>query len=500
MIASVDDLRQRGILLVAIGGWIATCFLAVMAVTYGKNAVTAACVCAVLSMLPTWAAIMTRSDVLARILTGIVAAMLPVVVRFGMHDSLWQIDLHLYFFIALAALTLLLDIRPILAACSIMVLNHIIGSVGIAGYVAGTGTDMIRLIFHVIAVGLIGAVLCWISRSLATLLRRIEIDRLRSHAQSKELQATTDRLEEAINTLHHEQEEAEKVRNALQEERKAAYADIATQFEQSVIAVTASVASTADLLQTSARNLKLLAYKAGKEARDVAGDADTASRAASTVAAGVAELSLSIAEVAVHAGQQSELTGLATDRSGGGGQAIGSLTQHSRTIGQATQAISRIAEKTNLLALNATIEAASAGEAGRGFSIVANEVKLLADQAAQAASEIDSFLKGVKTGTHEAERSFQAIDAAISELGQAAQSILHDVESQRQSADTIESFARGAAGDADDMAQRTHALAERARAASLLSTELDHAARALAENVHNLEASTRSFTAKLKAA
>ena len=75
MIASVDDLRQRGILLVAIGGWIATCFLAIMAVTYGKTAVTAACVCAVLSMLPTWAAIMTRSDVLARILTGIVAAM-----------------------------------------------------------------------------------------------------------------------------------------------------------------------------------------------------------------------------------------------------------------------------------------------------------------------------------------------------------------------------------------------------------------------------------------
>ena len=112
----------------------------------------------------------------------------------------------------------------------------------------------------------------------------------------------------------------------------------------------------------------------------------------------------------------------------------------------------------------------------------------------------NSWRREVRDGTLEAERSFVAIDAAIGELGKAAKLIRHDVENQRQSADTIQTFARSAAGEADAMAEQTQALAKRAQAASELSTELDQAALDLAENVRNLEASTRSFTANLKAA
>lgn len=178
---------------------------------------------------------------------------------------------------------------------------------------------------------------------------------------------------------------------------------------------------------------------------------------------------------------------------------MGGLSIHSDTIGEATRAIVRIAERTNLLSLNAAIEAASAGEAGRGFTIVAQEVKALAMQASQAATEIDEFLSGVRSGTLEAERSFEAIDTAITELAKAATTIRWDVESQRNSADTIEDYARAAADDVGAIAKRSKTLASTASNAKTLSTELDEAAAAMILNVRDLELSTAQFTANLKA-
>ena len=148
---------------------------------------------------------------------------------------------------------------------------------------------------------------------------------------------------------------------------------------------------------------------------------------------------------------------------------------------------------------SAAIEAASAGVAGRGFTIVAQEVKALAQQASEAATAIDDFLKGVRAGTHEAEHSFRAIDSAISELAEAATAIRWDVEVQKRSADTIEEYARAASADIGDMAERSCALATTASSTQQLSEELDRATAAMLNNVRDLERSTARFVANLKA-
>ena len=78
------------------------------------------------------------------------------------------------------------------------------------------------------------------------------------------------------------------------------------------------------------------------------------------------------------------------------------LGESSQEIGEITELISDITEQTNVLALNAAIQAASAGEAGRGFSVVAEEVQRLAERSAEAAKQIGALVRTIQTDTHDA--------------------------------------------------------------------------------------------------
>ncbi|WP_425357988.1 methyl-accepting chemotaxis protein, partial [Pseudomonas asplenii] len=86
---------------------------------------------------------------------------------------------------------------------------------------------------------------------------------------------------------------------------------------------------------------------------------------------------------------------------------IEGLAAQGRDIGQVLDVIRAIAEQTNLLALNAAIEAARAGEAGRGFAVVADEVRALAHRTQQSTREIEQMVAGIQNGTSEAVQSMQ---------------------------------------------------------------------------------------------
>ncbi|MEL6530542.1 MAG: methyl-accepting chemotaxis protein [Pseudomonadota bacterium] len=501
MITNIVDLRRRGVVVVAGGGWLVVFALIVLAIAGANaNAAVALIFSAALNLIPTWCAVKGRTDRTARMAIGVMAAFQPALIVFAMEGSLWQIDFHLYFFVALAALTLLWDIRPILLACGLIAAHHALLSAVSPAWVFWGGGGVVRVLIHAAATVMIGLLLCWITLCLANLTRNIEQSRRETEQKAQELAQTSASLKNALAKVEIEKQKSAQAKAAVNTIREEEHRRITAQFESSISDVTHAVAATATMLERSAGELKAIASETGQEAREVAQSAESASKAAGTVARGVAEMSASIANIAVNASQQSNLTVQATEQTNGGGKAIGSLSGQSQTIGEATRAIVRIAERTDLLSLNAAIEAASAGEAGRGFTIVAHEVKALAGQAAEAATQIDTFLQGVRDGTLEAEHSFAEIETAILELSKSALSISHDVESQRQSADTIEEYARNAAGEVNRMAGRTKLLSERATAARNLSDELENAAAALAENVRSLERSTDGFISNLKVA
>ena len=120
-------------------------------------------------------------------------------------------------------------------------------------------------------------------------------------------------------------------------------------------------------------------------------------------------------------------------------EVIQSLGNQSKEIGQIVDTISAIAEQTNLLALNAAIEAARAGEHGRGFAVVADEVRKLAEQSAEAAEKISGLIREIQTQTDKAVASMHSgreitgkSAQAVNEAGEAFREIVTQIKTLRE--------------------------------------------------------------------
>ena len=162
------------------------------------------------------------------------------------------------------------------------------------------------------------------------------------------------------------------------------------------------------------------------------------------------------------------------------------LGESSQEIGNIIEFINDIAEQTNTLALNAAIQAAMAGEAGRGFGVVADEVQRLAERAADATRQIEGLVKTIQADTNEAIVSMErSTTNVVSGAGSAAEA--------GQALEKVESFANDLAA----LVQRITQSAETQRASSQAIREEIDAVEKLAQVTASTAGETATNTRKL---
>ncbi|MDY0743236.1 methyl-accepting chemotaxis protein [Paucibacter sp. R3-3] len=173
------------------------------------------------------------------------------------------------------------------------------------------------------------------------------------------------------------------------------------------------------------------------------------------------------------------------------------LGESSQEIGEITELISDITEQTNVLALNAAIQAASAGEAGRGFSVVAEEVQRLAERSGDATRRIAALVKTIQTDTHDAVAAMERSTLGVvqgTKLSDAAGKALEEIDSVSRRLDEliaqISTQALGEARSANEVASNiqhifavTEQTSEGTRSTALMVHELSRSADALKATV-----------------
>ncbi|WP_288074893.1 methyl-accepting chemotaxis protein [Pseudomonas sp.] len=181
------------------------------------------------------------------------------------------------------------------------------------------------------------------------------------------------------------------------------------------------IAGSATQLASAAEELSAVTEEASKGLQQQNNEIDQAATAVNEMTAAVEEVARNAVSTSEASTQSNQAAREGRDRVVETVGAIQTMTQdvqntsllieglatQGRDIGKVLDVIRAIAEQTNLLALNAAIEAARAGEAGRGFAVVADEVRALAHRTAQSTQEIEKMVAGIQNGTGEAVQSMQ---------------------------------------------------------------------------------------------
>lgn len=302
--------------------------------------------------------------------------------------------------------------------------------------------------------------------------------------------------ENAIEKLRLEAEQVEKERLAEQEKKEALRA-LAKEFEDNIGSLISTLASASTELQSTAESMSGISEETSRFSNTVAASSNDASANVASVVNAMEQMTLSSNEITQQINttqRQSENVSKSADNANA---KIANLEHLMLNIGDVVSAIRDIAEQTNLLALNATIEAARAGEAGKGFAVVADEVKKLATETGQKTDDVEARIQEISAAVGSSVQAVEEIINNVSEINNAVTIVSAAVEEQnvtgREINRSINEASQGVQNVTNVMGDMQRDVNESKNAADAVLT----AANELARVSENIDLAVNQFIEKI---
>ncbi|QAU33545.1 methyl-accepting chemotaxis protein [Janthinobacterium sp. 17J80-10] len=336
--------------------------------------------------------------------------------------------------------------------------------------------------------------------------QRQEADAQRQHAQMQEEEAkrTNDQNQAAILRLMNELQEVADgdltVQATVSEDITGAIADSVNYTVEELRILVGRVTNTAEQVTTAstqAQNISTeLLVASQKQSRDI-----------QETGQAVLEMAVQITDVSKSANESAEVARQSVTAAEEGSRAVENaikgmheirdqiqetskrikrLGESSQEIGEITELISDITEQTNVLALNAAIQAASAGEAGRGFSVVAEEVQRLAERSAEATKQIGALVRTIQTDTHDAVAAMEKSTQGVVEgakLSDAAGSALSDI---RRVSNQLAELIQGISAATEQQATSANGVAQSIQSILTVTEHTQEGTQQTAESIREL--------------
>ncbi|WP_374310497.1 protoglobin domain-containing protein [Dongia sp.] len=274
---------------------------------------------------------------------------------------------------------------------------------------------------------------------------------------------------------------------------------IGEEFRSKVGSVIAALKTVSTHLQSGSTELLSSANSAASDAQAVSEASRITAENVESVAAAAEELTAAISEIQRQTTSASAIAHQAVAEANSSNDSVASLEQAAGHIGNVVKLIDDIAGHTNLLALNATIEAARAGDAGRGFQIVAAEVKGLSRQTADATSQISGEIKAMQSATGQSASAIHTIASTISRISDTTTAIAAAVDQQGAATTEIARSVENVSQSTTAVTNRIAAVASSISVANRIADSVSHEIADLMAQTSALEREVEGFLASLSA-